>query len=266
MIRLCSLASGSSGNAIYIGDGEVHLLVDIGISKKRIEEGLAKISIDANKINGILITHEHSDHIKGLGVFTRKYKVPIYSTLPTWKKILKDKSIGVLDTDLFCEIKPNQSIFVKGIEIHPFSTSHDAADPVCYTFTKDNKKISVATDLGCYDDYILENLSGSNVLFIEANHDIRMLEVGGYPYFLKQRILSDTGHLCNEVSGKLVSEVMNHGLSHVILGHLSKDNNMPEIAYESVRLELAERLLESQHTYQISVAKRDENSELIIIE
>lgn len=265
MMRICSLASSSSGNCIYVGDDETNILIDIGISKKRVEEGLKKIQVEASKVDAILITHEHSDHIKGLGVFARKYKVPIYTTKKTWKNVLLDKSLGVIDLNLFNEISPDESFFIKGIEVHPFSTSHDAVDPVCYTFNKENQKISVATDLGCYDSYIKEKLKGSDILFLEANHDVRMLEVGSYPYFLKRRILSDVGHLSNETSGRLIRELIDGRLSHVILGHLSKENNVAELAYEAVKMELACMQSDIINNLTISVAEREENSELIVL-
>ncbi len=238
MMKICSIASSSSGNCIYIGTANTHLLVDTGISGKRLKSGLEMIGLEPEDIDGILITHEHSDHIKGLGVISRKYNIPIYTTALTWSRIVSSSLIGEINKDLFHEVFPDIGFNINELAVHPFNTSHDAVQPVCYTFTKDKKKISVATDLGCYDSYITENLKNSNVLFIEANHDINMLKTGGYPFYLKQRILSDKGHLSNAMSGKLISELYHENLQYVVLGHLSKENNLPRLADESVRAEL----------------------------
>jgi phosphoribosyl 1,2-cyclic phosphodiesterase len=264
-LHICSLASSSSGNCIYIGNDNTHLLIDVGISGKKITEGLLALNVLPNMLNGILITHEHSDHIKSLGIMARKYGIPIYATQNTWNEIIGSCNIGKINLSLHREIKPDESFEINDILIHPFRTSHDAVDPVCYTFTQNNKKISVATDLGCYNEYIKEKLMNSHVLFIEANHDIKMLEVGKYPYFLKQRILSDYGHLSNEMSGRLISELLHKDLKHVVLGHLSKENNYPELAYESVKLEIHEQNGKYSSEILVTVAKRDENSDLIVI-
>jgi phosphoribosyl 1,2-cyclic phosphodiesterase len=264
MLGICSIASGSSGNCIYIGNHNTHLLIDTGISGKKIENGLKAIDVNPKELSGILITHEHSDHISGLGVMARRYKLPIYTTAKTWQEISAVKSVGNIDMHLFNEIKPDEPFAINDIIVNPFSTSHDASDSVCYTFSYHQKKISVATDLGCYDDYIIEKLKHSNVLFIEANHDVRMLEVGSYPYFLKQRILSDLGHLSNENSAKLILDLCHEELSYVILGHLSRENNHPSLAYESINLELKSNI-HYNSSINLSVAKRNEHSDLIMI-
>lgn len=264
-LKLCSIASGSSGNCIYVGTDNVNLLVDSGISRKKVELGLNAIDIDPNDIDGILITHEHSDHIKGIGVFARKYKKPIYATKKTWNATLNYNPLGKMPDDLFVEIFPNEDFVIKDMMIHPFKSFHDAIDPVCYTFRSEDKKISVATDLGCYDKYIIDNLHGSNVLFIEANHDVKLLEVGKYPYFLKKRILSDIGHLSNEKSGELISTLYDEALSHVILGHLSRENNFPELAYESVKTVLSNCSHVNCNDLNLTVASRNSNSELVVV-
>jgi phosphoribosyl 1,2-cyclic phosphodiesterase len=234
MMKICSIASSSSGNCIYVGTDHTHILIDAGISGKRLKAGLEMINLQPENINAILITHEHSDHIKGLGVVSRKYNIPVYATELTWEKIQSSGLTGAIDKNLFHKITPDSDFIINELVIHPFNTSHDAVQPVCYTFTKEKKKISVATDLGCYDSYITEKLKDSNVLFIEANHDIEMLKSGSYPYYLKKRILSDKGHLSNEMSGRLISEVLHDNLQYIVLGHLSRENNHPDKAHESV--------------------------------
>lgn len=237
-MRMCPIASGSSGNSIYIGSSNTHILVDAGISKKRIEEGLNYTGLSGNDVNAILITHEHSDHIQGLGVFCRKYPVPIYGTEKTLIEIQKCSSLGFIDPQLFHVIRADEEFAVGEITVNPMHISHDAADPVAYTFYDGRHHMAVATDMGKYDDYTVRRLTGMDAILLESNHDVRMLQVGPYPYQLKQRILSEHGHLSNENAGRLLCEIAHDNLSRIYLGHLSKENNMPELAYETVRMEL----------------------------
>lgn len=237
-MRLCSIASGSSGNCIYVGSDATHLLVDVGISGKRTESGLNELELTGRDIDGILVTHEHSDHIQGLGVIARKYGIPIYATAGTIAAMKSCSSLGKLDTDLFYEIKEDSKFTIKDLVINPMRISHDAAQPVGYRIAYGNKKVAVCTDLGFYNDYTVECLKGMDALLIEANHDVNMLQVGPYPYHLKQRILGDRGHLSNENSGRLLCRILHDKLQTILLGHLSKENNLPELAYESVRMEI----------------------------
>lgn len=264
-MNLCSIASGSSGNCIYIGNNNTGILVDTGISKKRIVDGLVSIDVDPQKLTGILITHEHSDHISGLGVFTRQYRIPVYATTETIACIRNSKTLGALEPSLFHAISPDTPFYLDDIRVNPFSISHDAANPVSYTFEDNSGRIGVATDLGTYDEYIISNLEGCSALLLEANHDINMLQVGAYPYALKRRILSDTGHLSNDNSGRLLSRLFTERLKYIFLGHLSKENNYPELAYETVRCELLDHGLTEKDGYCMQVANRDMPSELITI-
>lgn len=263
LMNLCSIASGSSGNCTFIGSEQTKLLVDVGISGKRIENGLNSIDEKPEDIQGILITHEHADHIQGLGVLARRYHIPIYGTAETLCAILKLKNVGRISEELLHYVKPDNSFLINDIKVEPFSTSHDASNPVCYTFEADGHKIGMATDLGKYDDYIIGKLEGSEVLLMEANHDINMLMVGGYPYYLKQRILGDRGHLSNEISAKLICRLFHDKLKSITLAHLSKENNYEDLAYETVRIELNQYIAD-QYTEQIlSVAKRDMPSDVL---
>lgn len=270
-MRLTAIASGSSGNCIYVGSDTTHLLVDVGISGKKVVEGVNGLNLDMTDIDGILITHEHSDHIGGLGVIARKYGIPIYATPGTKSEILNPRyRLGDIDPDLICEIYPDDNLTIKDIKINPMRISHDAKDPVAYRFKCENRKAAVVTDLGTYNDYIVESLKGMNALFLEANHDVKMLQVGPYPYYLKQRILGDRGHLSNETAGNLLSEIINDDLCGVFLGHLSKENNLPELAYESVRVEVTMKEKEKELVHgnrgisindiPLKVAKRSELS------
>lgn len=264
-MKICSLASGSSGNCVYVGNEDTHILIDVGISMKKVKAGLEAIDVDIRSLTAIFVTHEHSDHINGLGVISRKHKVPIYTRPDTFKKIMRMSSVGIIDVNLYNEATADTTIRIGSIDVTPFASSHDAVDPLCYTFEHNTKKISVATDLGNYNDYIKSHMSDSDVLYIEANHDVKMLEVGPYPYFLKQRILSDVGHLSNDLSANLICELYNDKLNYVILGHLSHENNMPDVAYETVKLEVNSRLDINEEDLTIYVANRSSNSELVII-
>lgn len=263
-MRLCSIASGSSGNCIYMGTEATHVLVDAGISGKKVEAGLHSLGLTGHDVDGILVTHEHSDHISGLGVLCRRYRIPVYATPGTLGAIRACRSLGEIPEELLCEIEADESFTIKDLTVKPMHISHDAAEPVAYRFSYGKKKAAVCTDLGVYNDYTVECLKGMDVLLLEANHDVHMLQVGSYPYPLKQRILGNRGHLSNENSGRLLSRVLHDDLKKVVLGHLSQENNLPELAYEAVRLEidLADNPYRA-NDFPIQVAKRSEVSEMI---
>ena len=265
-MKMCSIASGSSGNCIYIGTDATHLLVDVGISGKKTVEGLNRLGLTGSDIDGILITHEHSDHINGLGVICRKFGIPVYGPGGTLAAIKEVSNLGKLDDSLFHVIHADEKFILKDITVNPMKISHDAAEPVAYRFQYGSKRMAVATDLGIYDDYTVESLRGMDALLLEANHDINMLQVGPYPYYLKQRILGNRGHLSNELSGRLLSRLLHDNLKAVVLGHLSKENNLAELAYETVRLEIsmADNPYHAED-FPIFVAKRSEISQLVEI-
>lgn len=237
-MELASIASGSSGNCIYIGNQSSHFLVDAGISRKRIVEGLSDLAIAPEDIHGIFVTHEHMDHISGLGVFLRKYPVPVYATAKTIDRIFATKALGNINKNLFAAISPDYPIEVEGVRVEASSTYHDAVDPVCYTFQDEDSKVGIATDFGTYDEYLVEKMQGCESLLVEANHDLNMLMVGPYPYPLKRRIMGNNGHLSNERAGQFLSKVIGKNCRNIFLGHLSKENNYGDLAYETVRVEL----------------------------
>lgn len=263
-MRLCSIASGSSGNCIYVGSDTTHLLVDVGISGKRTECGLNSLELSGRDLDGILITHEHADHIAGIGVMARKYDIPIYATKGTLEALKTSSSLGKLDEDLFVEIQADKKFIIKDISVNPMRISHDASEPVAYRFGYGSQKVAVCTDLGVFNDYTVECLKGMDALLIEANHDVNMLQVGPYPYYLKQRILGDRGHLSNENSGRLLNKILHDKLQTIVLGHLSKENNLPELAYEAVRMEitLGDNPYKAED-FDLQVAKRSEVSPII---
>ncbi len=263
-MRMCSIASGSSGNCIYVGSDNTHLLVDTGISKKRIEEGLKHLEIKGEELDGILVTHEHSDHIQGLGVFSRKYEVPIYATEGTIEGIKASSSLGKMPEGLLHPIVVDESFTIGDIMVDPFEISHDARQPSAYRMECNGRSAAVATDLGMYNEYIVKKLKGLDAILLEANHDVHMLEVGGYPYPLKRRILGDKGHLSNELSGMLLCDILHNGLKHIVLGHLSKENNYARLAYETVKLEvtLGDNPYKGEEL-DMQVAKRDSVSDIL---
>ncbi len=258
-MRLCSIASGSSGNCIYMGTEETHLLVDAGISAKKIEAGLSELELAGEDVQGLLITHEHLDHIKGVGILARRYGLPLYATEGTINEIRATECMGSIDEGLYHVIRPDEVFSIGDIEVEPFRISHDAADPVAYRFRHGTKSAAVATDMGVFDDYIVEHLQGLDVLLLEANHDIRMLQVGPYPYSLKQRILGERGHLSNESAGQLLCRILHDDMKKIYLGHLSKENNYAELAYETVKLEIRlDPVKYGPEDFDIQVARRDQ--------
>lgn len=265
-MKMMTIASGSSGNSTYVGSENTGILIDVGISKKKIKDALTDVDLSFDGITGIVITHEHIDHIRSLGVISRAYGIPIYATEATIEEIKYTTSLGTLDYGLFHSITPDTPFGIGDITLTAHSTWHDAADPVCYSLTNGNKKIAVATDMGGFDDYMVQALQDADALLVEANHDIRMLQVGSYPYSTKQRILSSYGHLCNEAGGKLIRKVLNDHIKTIFLGHLSKENNLPELAYAAVAAELeGNPYTKDVRDFHLQVASRDTHSVLLDI-
>jgi phosphoribosyl 1,2-cyclic phosphodiesterase len=231
--RLCSLASGSSGNCIYVGSESSGILVDCGVSGKEILENLKNIGVCTSSIKGIVVTHEHSDHTKGVGIISRKLNIPVYANSGTWQGM--SDCIGAIKSENIKYFETGIGFNIDEIEVKPYSIPHDAADPVGYSFTHANKKVCIATDLGYFSQEVKDNIQKSDMVLLEANHDIEMLKVSSYPYFLKRRILSNVGHLSNEAAGNAVLELLHSGVKKILLGHLSKENNFPELAYQTVK-------------------------------
>ncbi len=263
-MEFLSIASGSSGNCLCVGNEDTHVLIDAGISGKRIENGLSRLGIKADELDGILVTHEHIDHIGGLGVMARRYGLPMFATEKTVKAILAMESrVGKIDPALFTVISKGEDFELGSLTIHPVPISHDAADPVAYRLRDQKHSIGICTDLGVYDEELVKAFRGMDVLLLEANHDVRMLETGPYPYPLKQRILGERGHLSNDTSGELLCRLLHDDLRQVFLGHLSKENNLPELAYETVRLTVTLEDVPYEGTdFPVSIAQRDVPGEI----
>lgn len=231
-MRFSVLASGSTGNAVYVENDEHAFLVDVGLSGKKMEQLFAKIDRDMSKLSGILVTHEHSDHIKGLGVVARKYKIPVFANEKTWKAM--DGHIGNIPTEQRFHFDMEAVQSFGSLSIESFAVSHDAIDPMFYVFHEGDRKLVIITDTGYVSDRMKGIIRGADTFVFESNHDIGMLQMGRYPWSIKRRILSDVGHVSNEDAAIAMSEVVFEKPTHIYLSHLSKDNNMKDLARMSV--------------------------------
>ncbi|MGN1297300.1 MAG: MBL fold metallo-hydrolase [Clostridia bacterium] len=260
MLNFCSLYSGSSGNSLFVETSHTKLLVDAGVSCKKIENALNDISVDPSSIDGILVTHEHIDHVQSLGTLSKKFDLPVFVNQETLDAMPKQKD--KIDTKNIKTFKINDKFEIGDLKIHPFSTPHDAANPCGFNIFKDDKKISIATDIGHMTKDVLKNLEESLFIMIEANYDPEVLRCSSYPFTLKSRIAGPTGHLPNEMAGKTISHLLKSGLKTAMLGHLSKESNFPELAYQTV---LDELILNNydENSLSLSVASRDLHSKLI---
>lgn len=236
------LFSGSSGNALCIVKNDTTLLVDAGLPGRRIAQEMEKAGCNINNLQGIWVTHEHSDHIAGVGVLMRKYHVPVWATAATWQAM--QGKIGAIPQELVRFAVPGESVWVGDLSVTPFPIPHDAADPVGYTCTDGKTKLSIATDVGCIADDWMQAVEGSDFLLLEANHDVDMLKAGSYSYDLKRRILGKQGHLSNDDAGVAAARLCSRGVRRILLGHLSGDNNFPQLAWESVALALRQNSLD----------------------
>lgn len=226
-MKFVSLLSGSSGNATLISDDQTNLLIDCGASGKSIEYALIQAGSSIHEIDAILITHEHSDHTKGLGVLSRRYSIPIYATDKTHSAVT---NVGEIKPELKMSISPDCGFDIGSINVMPFPIHHDAADPVGFSFRIAGNKYSIATDTGYISKQLFDSLKGSYAILLESNHDVDMLRCGPYPFHLQQRILGKYGHLSNETAARAALELARSGTKHIMLGHLSDKNNLPEIA------------------------------------
>ena len=252
-MKISVLASGSKGNSSYIETKETKILVDIGMTCLYIEKKLKKLNVNPAEIEGIILTHTHVDHINGLKVFAKKYNTKVYLT----EKMLKDIK-EIFDLQNYEIIDKDFSI--KDIDIEIIKTSHDASDSNGYIFNSNNKSIVYITDTGYLNRKYKEKLSNKNIYIMESNHDIKMLQNGKYPYHLKQRILSDRGHLSNEMSSKYLVDYIGKNTSNIVLIHLSHENNDPEVALNTLKNKLKENNISFNN---ITVSDQNENTELI---
>ncbi|MEY2195264.1 MBL fold metallo-hydrolase [Neobacillus sp. BF23-41] len=233
------LASGSTGNALYVESDEHSFLVDAGFSGKQMEALFGQIDRDISKLSGIFVTHEHSDHIKGIGVLARKYQLPVYANEKTWRAM--EHSVGAIPTEQKFVFNMETVKSFGAVDIESFGVSHDAAEPMFYVFHHGGKKLVLITDTGYVSDRMKGTISNADVYIFESNHDVQMLRMGRYPWNIKRRILSDVGHVSNEDAAFAMSDVVGDQTKRIYLAHLSMDNNMKDLAKMAVTQTLQER-------------------------
>lgn len=254
-IKFCSLSSGSDGNCQYIETENSKILIDAGFSGKKIETLLASIDVDPSTIDGILVTHEHIDHVLGVGILSRRYNIPIYANNNTWIGMSPMiKTVKDINTKVF---QTNSNFEIKDIGIHPINVFHDALEPVGYIIYNGQRKLSIITDTGWINDSIRNEIKDSNLYYMESNHDIAMLKEGSYPWVLKKRIMSTHGHLSNDDAGQILADVLCGNGEIVLLAHLSQDNNLPELAYKTVRESILSQGLDVDNDIKLNLSFRD---------
>ena len=263
MLNFCSLYSGSSGNSMFVESDNTKLLIDVGMSCKKIEEALLSIDKSISLIDGILITHEHSDHIKGLSTISKKYNIPVYTTKKTFDAMSTQIETFLNKNCHFFFV--NDNFYIKDLEIKSFSIPHDAAEPCGFNICNKNHKISIATDIGHMTKDIVNNLEGSELILLESNYDTEVLKCCKYPFNLKARIAGSNGHLSNTIAGKTISYLLkNSNLHTAILGHLSRESNFPELAYQTTVDELISTGCNTD-SISLSVANRDFPGKMITL-
>lgn len=263
-LNLCPLFSGSSGNSVYMACGGVKLLVDAGMSAARVEANLREIGVDIRNIDAILVTHEHIDHVRGLGVLCRRYGMPVYANEGTWQGIAQKES-GI-PPKCVRTFYTGEDFYIGALNVNPFPIPHDAADPVGFAFDCQGLRCGVATDIGHINDTWMNAVSGCQALVLEANHDVEMVRRGPYPQRLKQRILSRKGHLNNEDCARALCELAARGTRAVFLSHLSTDNNLPELAYNTVCGALSSAGFDVGNDVRVCVSRRDKVSDMLVLQ
>lgn len=253
MVRFCSLVSGSSGNALYLEHKNTKILIDCGISCARICEALKSIGVNPAEISGIVVTHEHSDHVSGVRVFSNKFGCKVYAGEKTLE------NISCFEPTV---VNAEKGFEIGEIKCLPFDIPHDAAQPFGYTFMAGGTKLSVATDMGKIDARVAEIIRGSELVFLEANHDMKLLLEGPYPFYLKERIRGSEGHLSNEQCASLAAALARTGTTKIVLGHLSNTNNTPEIALKTVSDALSGEGFKPGTDFLLDVAKRHSVSKI----
>ena len=260
MIKFQSIVSGSSGNCILFCCNNTKILIDCGISGKKITAYLNDIGVDPREINRILVTHEHIDHTTGVGIMSRRYNIPVLASEGTWEGM----EIGNIADENINSFRKSEFIEIGDIRVKPFDIPHDANQPTGYLIEAEGRKFAVATDIGYISDSVVESLTGCNAVILESNYDEHMLQTGPYPQNLKNRIAGNKGHLANKDAGELATYLAKNGTKHIMLGHLSNENNSPEIAFSEVARELEFGGLQVGKDIMLSVAPRYDVSENII--
>ena len=255
-LTFCPLYSGSSGNALFVAAGNTRILIDVGLSGKATEEALKKVCVLPETLDAIVVTHEHSDHVRGVGILSRKYHLPVYANEPTFQAM--SRSIGAIEPRNVRIFDSDGDFFIGDLALRPIPIPHDAAEPVGYRVYYGGYSLSVATDMGYMKKSVFQMLAGSNLILLESNHDPDMLRRNvHYSARLKERILSDHGHLSNETSARALCELQGTGVRQVILGHLSGENNTPELAMTTAVDMLAANGIAAGRDVQVDMAWRD---------
>ncbi len=255
MTRFCPLFSGSSGNSYYIGSATAGILIDAGRSAKQIVTMLDFCGIDICSVQAIFVTHEHSDHVNGLRVLASRYHIRVYSSNGTLNAL---DNMGCLNSKFQSDVIGCEGVELAGIQIQPFRTSHDSAESIGYRVqTQDGRRVGFSTDLGYMSDEVRNALCGTDMVVLESNHDIGMLNNGPYPYPLKKRILSDTGHLSNLACADELCGLADHGTTRFVLAHLSSENNTPELAYQTALCSLSMAGMKQGTDFELSVAPKE---------
>ncbi len=257
------LASGSTGNAIYVATEKQRFLVDAGLSGKAIDELFKKIDCCPSNLDGILVSHEHSDHIKGVGILARKYSIPVYANEKTWRAMEAD--LGKIPLEQKCIFNLAETKTFGDIDIESFGISHDAVEPMFYVFHHQGKKLSIITDTGYVSDRMKGTIKDSDVFIFESNHDMNMLRMGKYPWSVKRRILSDVGHVSNEDAGLALADIIGTKQTRIYLAHLSKDNNMKDLAHLTVKQTLEEQGFEIGDELQLLHTDPSKPTELVAV-
>ncbi len=255
MARFCPLFSGSSGNSYYIGSASSGILVDAGRTAKQLGNMLDFCGIDVNSIQAIFVTHEHSDHVNGLRVLASRYHIPVYASGGTMAAL---ERMGCINEKFQSGVIDENGLECAGMYIKPFRTSHDSAESIGYRIqTHDGRSVAISTDLGYMSDEVRNAISGTDLLVLESNHDIGMLTNGPYPYPLKKRILSNTGHLSNTACADELCGLVGKGTMRFVLAHLSSENNTPELAYQTALCSLTLAGLQQGKDFELCVAPRE---------
>lgn len=257
-MKLCSIASGSSGNCVYVETEKTHLLVDAGYSGRQIMGLMEEAGLSPRKLDGIFVTHEHADHIKGVGVLSRRFKIPIFANRETWKAM--ERKIGRIAPSYHKVFDCNHPFPFGDLLVHPFCIHHDAENPVGYTFRSGKEKVTVLTDTGYIDERMMETIRGSQIYYLEANHDVEMLLHGPYPEMLKERILSTKGHLSNAQCGRALTDLLCGEDEVVLLAHMSIENNEARLCERTVKNILMKQGLDTARKIRVQVAPRFEPS------
>ena len=260
---VCPLFSGSSGNATYVSSGSTRILVDCGGSCRAVERELQKLDVTLDSIDCILVTHAHSDHVKGLEIVSKRYHIPIYGSIGTWQELMRSYKIPSVKKEnirVFRTSGAQKTLDLGDLQATFFSTPHDALDSVGYVLDDGAAKFGFATDLGRVSPGVRQNLTGCDVVLLEANYDLKMLQNGPYPYPLKERIRGAYGHLSNDDSGKFAADLVQSGVKTLYLGHLSEHNNTIDLAYRTVCAQMQTEGVNPKSDCQIFMTRRHEAS------